>query len=270
MHDLSAVTSTEGKLFLDTAQLDTLATWAGGVATGLLCGVFAAVGLSMLVVSPIRRLRGEARAHPTDRRHRWRGIRRWTRTRSVTGPRHTTAITAWAVGIATGISATFTSWAATGSAGAVSESGSETVRTTGPASVPVLDFAATPAGSPPVPADPPDARAPETPTPVAPAIPRSLPTEPPPALPTGGGSTGGRPTVRTHTVVAGEHFWLIASNRVALELGRHPDDHEVIRYWRQLIEANRDRLIDANDPDLIHPGLELLLPDPQPGGVTSP
>ncbi len=63
-------------------------------------------------------------------------------------------------------------------------------------------------------------------------------------------------------VRGGEHFWSIASDRLAEHLGRGPDDREVVRYWLELIDSNRDRLVDPSDPDLIHPGLELVLPDP--------
>jgi nucleoid-associated protein YgaU len=32
------------------------------------------------------------------------------------------------------------------------------------------------------------------------------------------------------------------------------------RYWRRLIDANRDRLVDPGNPDLLLPGQELVLP----------
>ena len=67
----------------------------------------------------------------------------------------------------------------------------------------------------------------------------------------------------------GEHFWRIASDRVAAELGRAPSDREVVGYWLELIEANRDRLVDPDDPDLIHPGLVLVLPDTAATPLTS-
>jgi hypothetical protein len=65
---------------------------------------------------------------------------------------------------------------------------------------------------------------------------------------------GGR---RVHVVEPGEHFWSIAEEVVA----QRPDaDLEVADYWRLLVEANRDRLVDRDNPDLIHPGQELVLP----------
>ena len=69
---------------------------------------------------------------------------------------------------------------------------------------------------------------------------------------------------RVHRVAAGEHFWSIAADAVSARLGRTPEDDEVVRYWMALIDANRDRLADPSDPDLIHPGLELVLPEVQP------
>ena len=42
-----------------------------------------------------------------------------------------------------------------------------------------------------------------------------------------------------------------------------PDDRRVIGYWWRLVEANRGRLLDPGNPDLLVPGQELVLPDPQ-------
>jgi len=57
-----------------------------------------------------------------------------------------------------------------------------------------------------------------------------------------------------HVVVEGESFWSIAAD--------HADGRPVATYWRTLIEANRSRLVDPTNPDLIHPGLVLDLPAP--------
>ena len=78
--------------------------------------------------------------------------------------------------------------------------------------------------------------------------------EPPaPALDPGLGPTS--LTVRT-----GESLWRIASDQLEQVLGRSPSDAEVVPYWRELIERNRDRLPDRDNPDLILPGQEVLLP----------
>lgn len=62
---------------------------------------------------------------------------------------------------------------------------------------------------------------------------------------------------RVHVVAPGEHFWGIAEAVVAERPGA---GLEVADYWRLLVEANRDRLVDRDNPDLIHPGQELVLP----------
>lgn len=61
------------------------------------------------------------------------------------------------------------------------------------------------------------------------------------------------------TVSPGDHLWGIAERHVRAE---SPDagDAEVAGYWSRLIEANRDRLVDRSDPDLILPGQRLTLP----------
>lgn len=61
-------------------------------------------------------------------------------------------------------------------------------------------------------------------------------------------------------VAPGDHLWGIAEETLADHLGRPPTDAEVVPYWRLVIEANRDRLVHRDDPDLILPGQELVLP----------
>jgi nucleoid-associated protein YgaU len=65
------------------------------------------------------------------------------------------------------------------------------------------------------------------------------------------------------TVRPGDNFWVIA--RVVLE--RHgvaePDDATIARYWRVLIDANRDRLVVPGNADLVFPGQQLVLPAAQ-------
>jgi hypothetical protein len=63
------------------------------------------------------------------------------------------------------------------------------------------------------------------------------------------------------TVEAGDSFWSIAAETVA-PAGDAPDDRRVIGYWRGLVEANRGRLLDPANPDLLVPGQELVLLDP--------
>lgn len=72
---------------------------------------------------------------------------------------------------------------------------------------------------------------------------------------------GGRPTV--HVVAAGEHFWPIARATLDTNSGAAPTDGEITRYWAALVEANRDRLVDPDNTDLLFPGQELVLPAPE-------
>lgn len=58
----------------------------------------------------------------------------------------------------------------------------------------------------------------------------------------------------------GDHLWGIAARTLAARLGRSPSDAEVVPYWQALIEANRDRLVSRDDPDLIVPGQVFHLP----------
>ncbi len=80
----------------------------------------------------------------------------------------------------------------------------------------------------------------------------------------GGRSADGAPAPAgpsTERVVAeGDSFWSIAADEVGRSLGRAPLDREVADYWNGLIEANRDRLPDPSDPDLIVPGMRLTVP----------
>lgn len=71
-----------------------------------------------------------------------------------------------------------------------------------------------------------------------------------------------RDGVPTWTVRSGDHLWRVAEHVLAVQLGRAPSDAQVVPYWQRLIEANRSRLPDPDNPDLVLPGLELVLPDP--------
>jgi nucleoid-associated protein YgaU len=64
------------------------------------------------------------------------------------------------------------------------------------------------------------------------------------------------PGLDEHVVQPGEHFWSIAE-RVVSDRGI---DVPVGQYWRLLVEANRSRLVDPDDPDLLYPGQVLVLP----------
>lgn len=64
----------------------------------------------------------------------------------------------------------------------------------------------------------------------------------------------------TWTVAVGESLWSIAEEVLVDAWGRAASDAEVEPYWRVLVAANRGRLVDPADPDLIHPGQVLEVP----------
>ena len=66
------------------------------------------------------------------------------------------------------------------------------------------------------------------------------------------------PPVSTVVVRPGDSLWLIA----ARTLGPHPAAGDVTLRWHALYAANRARI--GPDPDLIQPGLRLLLPGKDP------
>jgi hypothetical protein len=67
-------------------------------------------------------------------------------------------------------------------------------------------------------------------------------------------------TEEAWTVEPGESFWSIAEEHLTDALGRTPSEKEVTRYWDVVVQANRDRLADGNNPDLLFPGQQLVLP----------
>ena len=62
------------------------------------------------------------------------------------------------------------------------------------------------------------------------------------------------------TVGAGDSFWSIAVEELSDPSGNPPSDRQVAAYWRRLIDANRSRLVDPGNPDLLYPGQMLTLP----------
>lgn len=62
------------------------------------------------------------------------------------------------------------------------------------------------------------------------------------------------------TVVEGDHLWKIASDHLEHRFGASSKPETVARYWRAVIELNRDGL-RSGDPDLIYPGEVIRLPD---------
>jgi len=58
----------------------------------------------------------------------------------------------------------------------------------------------------------------------------------------------------------GDNFWAIARATLSAD-GHSPSDDEIARLWSHLIEANRERLIDRSNPDLIVVGQRFVIPD---------
>ena len=79
--------------------------------------------------------------------------------------------------------------------------------------------------------------------------PMPMPTAEPPAA----------QTPSTWVVHPGESFWSIAEEHLGRD-NTTSDTQAVSRYWLRLIEANRDRLADPSDPDLLFSGQVLDLP----------
>lgn len=68
------------------------------------------------------------------------------------------------------------------------------------------------------------------------------------------------------TVRPGDHFWRIAEEVLTSARGRSPSERETTTYWRRVVEANRSRLVEPNNPDLLIPGQVIDLPGvPAPG-----
>ncbi|HUR08246.1 MAG TPA: LysM peptidoglycan-binding domain-containing protein [Nonomuraea sp.] len=99
-----------------------------------------------------------------------------------------------------------------------------------------------------LPEDPP-ATAPPLPAPAIPIAPVPAGDVPAPPLPPAPASD--------HLVRPGDNLWTIADEALSEQFNRPATDPEVARYWRVLIEANRDHI---PDPDLIHPGEVVRLP----------
>jgi nucleoid-associated protein YgaU len=66
------------------------------------------------------------------------------------------------------------------------------------------------------------------------------------------------------TVEPGDHLWAVAEAVLTRAWLRPPSDAEATPYWLRLIEANRDRLADRENPDLVFPGQVMVVPPPPP------
>lgn len=78
---------------------------------------------------------------------------------------------------------------------------------------------------------------------------------PAPAAP-GAGESGER------VVMPGDHFWSIAEEIVASTTGDAGDTRAVTTYWSRLVDANRERLVDPGNIDLLYAGQRIVIPAP--------
>ncbi len=70
------------------------------------------------------------------------------------------------------------------------------------------------------------------------------------------------PAAEAWTVSAGDHLWQIAEETLVDHGSEAVSEDQITAYWLTLIEANRSRLVDPENPDLILPGQQLTLPAP--------
>lgn len=68
------------------------------------------------------------------------------------------------------------------------------------------------------------------------------------------------PIAEEVVVETGDSLWEISEDRLAIDLEREPADVETEPYWREVMTANQDRLVDPNNPSLIYSGQVLVLP----------
>jgi hypothetical protein len=57
-------------------------------------------------------------------------------------------------------------------------------------------------------------------------------------------------------------LWSIAAATLSRAWGRPPDAAPLARYWWQVVEANRARLPNPADPNLLFPGDRVMVPTP--------
>ena len=126
-----------------------------------------------------------------------------------------------------------------------------------------LPAGAGPEGGPPGTATMVVIESPSTVPPASPAVPAVVPPAVPPAFPPV------QPTRPVEAPVAeevrvelGDSFWSLAEEVLAETSGPAASEEEVARYWRRLVAANLDRLVDPGNADLLLPGQVLVVPSP--------
>ncbi len=99
----------------------------------------------------------------------------------------------------------------------------------------------------------------DEPVPVPEPPPEARP-EPPPVAPAPVAIAVDVPDPGLVTVAAGDSLWSLAADELRDRLGDEPSLRALDAYWRQVVAANRDRLVDPSNPDLLYPGQAVVLP----------
>ena len=103
-----------------------------------------------------------------------------------------------------------------------------------------------------------------------------VPAEPPAAPPPGASPAAYTPTPPAGTpattpgaldidpsvwvVAPGDSLWSIAEDVTSSAAGTPPSERDLSRYWRRLVQANRANLVDPDNPDLLLPGQQIVVP----------
>ena len=60
----------------------------------------------------------------------------------------------------------------------------------------------------------------------------------------------------------GDSLWSIAEATLATAWGQAPDERDLAHYWWQVVQTNRPFLPVPEDPNLLFPGDQVLIPPP--------
>ena len=132
-----------------------------------------------------------------------------------------------------------------------------------PATPPARPSPATPPTRPSQPTPPTPPTPPSPPIPPSPPTPATPATRPAPQT----SATPATPASLTYVLRAGDHLWSVAASRVAKQTGNRLNEltaRDIGRYWMRLVDINTPHL-RSGDPNVVHPGETLLLPDPAQG-----
>ena len=93
----------------------------------------------------------------------------------------------------------------------------------------------------------------------------AAPPAPAPPLPSAPETEPAVPPAETWVVQPGDSLWSIAASHLDDVGGKPATDADVLVMWRRLIDLNRDRLVNPDDPDLIFADQVFELPAMETG-----